>query len=92
MTKNTLIEFPCNFPIKIIGSLSLDFLVEDFIKDIEQITKKHFPGFSNEALTHKASKQSNYLAITVTVFAENQDRLDDFYKEITKHPAIKMVL
>lgn len=87
MTKTTLIEFPCFFPIKIIGSNSPDFLEE-----MRQISMSHFPNIEEDALTHKMSKDSNYLAITVTVYAENQEMLDAFYRAITQHPEVKMVL
>ncbi|HHT0591685.1 TPA: YbeD family protein [Legionella anisa] len=87
MTKTTLIEFPCHFPVKIIGNNSPVFLEE-----IRQITVTHFPHIEEDAMTHKMSKDSNYLAITVTVFAENQDMLDAFYRAITLHPEVKMVL
>ncbi|WP_454783812.1 HP0495 family protein [Legionella sp. WA2024007413] len=87
MEKTTLIEFPCDFPIKIIGTNSTVFLEE-----IREITFTHFPDITEDALTHKMSKDSNYLAITVTVYARNQEMLDTFYRAITQHPDVKMVL
>lgn len=87
MTKTTLIEFPCYFPIKIIGTNSAVFFEE-----IKKITLSHFPNIEPNALTHKLSKNSNYLAITATVYAENQELLDAFYNEIHQHPDVKMVL
>lgn len=87
MTQTTLIEFPCYFPIKIIGKNTAFFLEE-----IRQITATHFPNLKQDDLTHKLSKDSNYLAITVTVYAENQDMLDTFYRAVTQHPEVKMVL
>lgn len=87
MTQTSLIEFPCHFPIKIMGVNSATFLDE-----IKEITLKHFPTIEQEKITCNLSQNSNFIAITVTVFAENQQMLDDFYKEITKHPEIKMVL
>lgn len=87
MTKETLIDFPCNFPIKIIGNNSALFLEE-----ITQITVTHFPNIAQENMTHQLSKKSNYLAITVTVFVESKERLDAFYQAITQHPEVKMVL
>ena len=87
MEKTTLIEFPCYFPIKIIGNNSTVF-----IEEIREITVTHFPNTTEDALTLKMSKDSNYLAITVTVYAENQDMLDAFYRAITQHPEVKMVL
>ena len=87
MTKTTLIEFPCDFPVKIMGKNTPTFLEE-----INKIILKHFPSIEQEKITHKMSKENNFLAITVTVFAENQEMLDAFYRDITQHPEIKMVL
>lgn len=86
-TKQTIIEFPCNFPIKIIGKNSLEFLEE-----IKLIATRHFPMLKIDDLTHKASQNNNYLSITVTVLAENQLMLDEFYREVSRHPDVKMVL
>lgn len=87
MTRTTLIEFPCDFPVKIIGTNCDNFLAE-----IKQITIKHFPDFKDDSLTHKISEKSNYLAATVTVYAVNQSMLDAFYQDLTKLPNVKMVL
>ena len=87
MTKTTLMEFPCNFPIKVIGIHS-----QSFLDDVRRITKENFPNFNEGDLTQKKSKQSNYIALTVTVYAENQEMLDAFYQKLTKLPDVKMVL
>ncbi|MCL9684971.1 HP0495 family protein [Legionella maioricensis] len=87
MTKPTLMEFPCHFPIKVIGINS-----QVLLDEIKEITIKHFVDFEEEHLTHKVSQKSNYLAITITVFAKNQEMLDALYQELTKHPDVKMVL
>ncbi|MGL5742144.1 MAG: HP0495 family protein [Legionella sp.] len=87
MNKESLIEFPCYFPIKIIGDNSAVF-----IEEIREITITHFPNLEQDALSHKTSKDYNYLAITVTVFVENQETLDAFYRAVTQHPEVKMVL
>lgn len=87
MTKTSLIEFPCQFPVKIIGIHSPNFLEE-----IKQITKKHFPNFVDGDLTQKQSENNNYLALTINVLAQNQEMLDAYYQDITKNEHIKMVL
>jgi putative lipoic acid-binding regulatory protein len=85
--KNTLIEFPCHFPIKIIGKNSAEFATE-----IKAITLKHFPETPEAAIVCQESQKGNYLSITVTIYVHTQDNLDALYKELTKHPDIKMVL
>ncbi|KTD35650.1 hypothetical protein Lmor_1097 [Legionella moravica] len=87
MTKKSIIEFPCDFPVKIIGINS-----DVFLEEIRIIVNQHFPDFNHDNLTHKLSEKSSYLAITVTVCAINQEMLDSFYQDLTKHPDVKMVL
>lgn len=88
MTNNeSLIQFPCHFPIKIIGKKTELFTVE-----IKEIIYKHFSETPDEAIVYQESGRGNYLSITVTVFVNDQQSLDALYQELTKHPDIKMVL
>jgi putative lipoic acid-binding regulatory protein len=85
--KQPAIEFPCDFPIKIVGEAT-----EDFEQSVLGIVRKHFPKLSDGQLAQRASKQSKYLAFTVTVHAESQQQLDDLYQELSKSPKVIMVL
>jgi uncharacterized protein len=87
MTDDSLFEFPCQFPIKIIGLSSPTFLEE-----IGHIVLKHFPDFTAESMTYKTSQNGTYFAITVTVYALNKPMLDAFYMEASKQPGVSMVL
>lgn len=87
MTKKSLLEFPCNFPIKIVGMYS-----EVFIAEAKEVICKHFPQHVAENMTLKPSKNNNYIALSILVLAQNQEMLDAFYTEISKHPLVKMVL
>ncbi|MDI9818221.1 MULTISPECIES: YbeD family protein [unclassified Legionella] len=85
--KHSIIEFPCDFPLKVIGKHTVDFF-----KEISDITRKHFPPTLDEAIRYQESQQGNYISITITVYVEDQMTLDAFYLELTKHPDVKMVL
>lgn len=85
--KTSLMQFPCDFPLKIIGKNSDRFLTE-----INEIVRKHFTMEAEVHIQHSASKNSNYLAITATIRVYDQPSLDALYMELTKHPDIKMVL
>jgi putative lipoic acid-binding regulatory protein len=87
MTEESLIQYPCDFPIKIIGVNTPGFNTRIF-----EIVTRHFINYAETTAIQKPSKDGNYLAITVTVFAENKDMLDAFYREISQHPEVKMVL
>lgn len=83
----TLIEFPCDFSIKIIGLSS-----ENFIKDVTAIVLKHYPNTLEANIIHKDSEKGNYTAITATVLAYDKPSLDALYHDLTHYPGMKMVL
>lgn len=83
----SIIKFPCDFPIKIIG-----LNTPEFIAEIVQIVNSHHPEFSDDGLKTNLSGNSKFISITATVNAKSQDKLDDLYKELSQHPKIKMVL
>lgn len=85
--KKSLIDFPCHFPIKIIGKNTADFA-----EQIAQIIARHFPDTPNTAIRSKKSQQGAYLSITVTIYVHDQLSLNAFYQELSKHPEMKMVL
>lgn len=88
MSENTsLLVFPCDFPLKIIGINSPDFKT-----NIETIVRKHFDNTKDDDFSYKSSLKDNYLAITVTVHVQDKPSLDALYQELTQHPSIKMVL
>ncbi len=82
-----MIEFPCDFPIKII------FKNEPGAADeLLTIVRRHHPNLASDAIKQQSSKLENYASITATVEAQNQDSLDLLYRELTKHVHVKMVL
>lgn len=88
MSENeSLIPFPCPFTIKIMAVNTPALRVE-----IEEMVKKHFPPYDNGSITFNESAKGNYMSMTVTIFAENKQMLDGFYKEVSSHPDVKMVL
>lgn len=87
MTEETLIEFPCDFPIKIMGSRS-----DDFAQTVVEIVLRHAPDFAAETVEMRLSGSGNYLSVTCTVRAVSKAQLDGLYRELSGHPAVKVVL
>ena len=87
MTKETLMEFPCNFPLKIIGKARPTFLQE-----ITAIIRMHYPLTQDSEITSQMSKTGNYQSITAVVYAADQLTLDALYQDLSRHPDIHMVL
>ncbi|HFD92776.1 MAG TPA: DUF493 domain-containing protein [Gammaproteobacteria bacterium] len=82
----SLLEFPCDFPIKAVGKSrdDLDALVYSLVRP-------HAPDLSESAIKTRASGQGNYLAVTVTVRATSREQLDAIYRDLTACEHIMMV-
>lgn len=84
--ERTLLEFPCEFPLKIIGRSS-----EDFAQQVVAIVLDHAPDFRSETVEMRLSGGGRYLALTCTIRARSRLQLDDLYRALTAHPAVKVV-
>lgn len=87
MTEESLIKYPCDFPIKIMGKAE-----QDFTEVILAIVKRHAPDFDETTIEIRSSKGGNYLSITCTIRATSRDQLDALYRALTDHPMISVVL
>jgi len=87
MSDETLLEFPCDFPIKIMGANSVEFEAE-----ILRIVREHVPNLGEGAVRQNQSTKGNYLALTVTVRAESKQQLDNLYRALSACELTKMVL
>lgn len=83
----SLLEFPCRFPLKVMGARS-----DEFSQTIFDITLKHAPDFVATDLDIRLSSKGNYLSVTVTINAVSQQQLDNLYRELTAHPLVKWAL
>ena len=83
----SLFEFPCTFPIKIMGRRR-----DGFAQAIVAVVRKHAPDFDPATLEMRASAAGNYLSLTCTINATSREQLDDLYRELSSHPMVAMVL
>ena len=87
MSGETLLEFPCDFPLKIMGANA-----PDFAQAIADVVCTHAPDFDAASMAMRASSGGNYLSLTCTVRATSQAQLDALYRALTAHPMVKVVL
>jgi uncharacterized protein len=83
----TLLEFPCDFPIKIMGERR-----DDFVRVMIAIVQRHAPDFVAETVAMRASSGGKYLSVTCTIRATSKPQLDALYRELTAHPLVKVAL
>ena len=85
--RTTLLEFPCTFPIKIMGEAK-----DGFADAMLEVVLRHAPDFEAASMEMKASRNGKYISLTCTILATSQAQLDDLYREISAHPMVSMAL
>ncbi|MBA5685952.1 DUF493 family protein [Rugamonas apoptosis] len=83
----SLIEYPSDFPIKVMGLTHVEFATT-----ILQVVQKHDPTFHEGKLEVRPSAKGNYTGLTVVVRATSREQLDALYTELSAHPMVKVVM
>jgi uncharacterized protein len=87
IVEESLIVYPCAFPIKVMGAKA-----DGFVHAITSVAHEFDPTFDAKTIELRESKGGNYLGITITVTATSRDQLDELYRTLSTHPMVKMVL
>ena len=85
--RQPLLQFPCDFPLKVMGQAS-----DDFAALVVEIVARHVPSLRDDAVQQRPSKQGTYVSLTVTVYVHSQQQLDNLYRELSGHARVLMVL
>lgn len=85
--RESLIEFPTRFPIKVMGANA-----DGFVHAITAVAAEFDPGFDASTIELRSSNAGKYLGITITVNVTSREQLDDLYRRLTGHPMVKIVL
>lgn len=83
----SLLEFPCQFPIKAMGKNC-----DDFEAQVVSLIRKHCPDLDEDAVSCRDSKGGKFLSVTVTVHATSREQLDNIYYELTACKQVLMAL
>lgn len=84
---DSLIDYPCDFPIKVFGQQNAGFA-----QAVMEVVTKHDTSFSAASMEMRASKTARYVSLTCTVRAHSREQLDAIYQELCDHPMVVMVL
>jgi putative lipoic acid-binding regulatory protein len=85
--EDSLITYPCDFPIKIMGVTQ-----DGFAQTMVDVVLLHDPEFDADKMEMRPSSKGNYLSLTVTVRATSREQLDNLYRALSSHPMVKVVL
>lgn len=85
--EESLIEYPCDFPIKVMGVNH-----PELAQMLVELVLQHDPGFDAASVEMRASKGGNYIGLTFTVRAISREQLDNIYRSLHGHELVKVVL
>ncbi len=83
----SLIVYPSDFPIKIMGAMH-----DRFAQTMVEVVLQFDPGFDAATMEMRPSAKGTYLSLTVTVRATSREQLDNLYRALSSHPMVKVVL
>lgn len=87
MSEESAIEFPCEFPIKMMGRDTPEFRAT-----AKSLVENHVGPLGDDAVATAQSKKGNFVSVTVTVTATSQQMLDAIYMDVTAHEDVLMAL
>ena len=81
------IEFPCEYPIKVLGRRS-----EQFRVIVLEVFERHAPGFDEQGITVRDSAKGTFTAMTVTITATGKDQLQALHQDLMATGHVQMVI
>ncbi|MAD58465.1 MAG: hypothetical protein CMK44_07835 [Porticoccus sp.] len=81
------IEYPCEYPIKVIGKSGPDLYAL-----IIRVMEAYSPGFERSKIKIKNSKNGTFQAITVVIIATGPDQIQSLFGDLKINPLVKIVL
>ncbi|MCK4709839.1 MAG: DUF493 domain-containing protein [Gammaproteobacteria bacterium] len=83
----TLLEFPCSFPIKAFGKTG-----ETLEIAVLEIVNQHVDDLAEGAVKMNASKNAKFTSITITINATSKQQIDNIYLDLTACEHVVMAL
>jgi putative lipoic acid-binding regulatory protein len=84
---DSLIEYPCLFPIKVMG-----LKVDGMVHALTSIAEEFDPSFDASTIELRESTAGKYLGVTLHITATSREQLDNLYRQLSSHPMVKVVL
>ena len=82
-----LIEFPCDYPIKVLGSAD-----PQLHQHVLQVMDTHAPGFDRSKIAIRDSSKGKWQSITVVITATGKPQLEEIFADLKTSSRVKMVL
>jgi len=87
MNSGSVMEFPSDFPIKVMGRSDGDLRART-----QAIVERHAGPLDESSIKTRTSADGNFLALTYTIKAQSREQLDAIYQELTGCKSVLMAL
>lgn len=87
MSNEELLDFPCEFPIKVMGRDT-----EDFEKEVLGIFSRHLEDVEKADISSRPSGSGNFVSLTITFEAQSKVQIDAIYQDLTDHELVLFCL
>lgn len=87
MADESVIDFPCSFPIKMMGRDTPEFRAT-----ARALVEKHAGALDDSAIQAAQSRNGNFVSVTITITATSQEQLDAIYEDVSSHEDVLMAL
>ena len=81
------IEFPCRYPVKIVGTNTIDFVAR-----VTVIVQSHAPELTEDDVSIRLSSGGKYCSTTCEIVATGEAQLRALHEELRGFDAVSMVL
>ena len=81
------IEFPCSYPIKVLGRAG-----HDFEAVINEVFERHAPAFDRSLTQRRPSKGGTFLSLTLIIEATGPEQLAALHQDLMATGRVSMVI
>ena len=81
------IEFPCEYPIKVLGRSSATYH-----EVILEVFERHAPGFDRQTIEVRDSRKGTFTSLTITITATGKEQLDALHRDLMATGHVQMVI
>ncbi|MFC0267892.1 HP0495 family protein [Kushneria aurantia] len=82
-----VIEFPCDYAIRIVGNNDVEFE-----RDMLDIVERFSPELDRSRVTHRDSRSGKYRSLHVTLWATGEAQLNELFEALKATGRVQMVL
>ncbi|MEE4361866.1 MAG: DUF493 domain-containing protein [Pseudomonadales bacterium] len=86
-TEPPRIEFPCRYPIKVMGAND-----EDFVELVFDVHRRHAPAVTRADLSVRESRGGRWVAVTVVIEAEHPEQIEAIFTDLKATGRVELVL